>query len=124
MWLPYQATDMMLPDAWTGQLNPRRNHMQDDIASARRRMLKLGGAALAMIPVIALSGKTYAKTNPSMRTALQYQGKPSGNKDCRGCAQFIPGKTADALGGCKLCPGDTEISPQGYCIAWIAAPKK
>ena len=98
--------------------------MADNIESARRRMLKLGGAALAMIPVMAVSGKTYAATNAAMRASFKYQNKPAGDKDCRGCVQFTPGKTAKALGGCKLYPGDTEISPNGYCLAWVAAPKK
>ena len=98
--------------------------MNDDIKSARRRMLKLGGAALAMIPVLVLNGKTYAATNAAMRASFKYQNKPAGDKSCRGCVQFTPGKTAKASGGCKLFPGDTEISPNGYCLAWVAAPKK
>lgn len=98
--------------------------MNDEIESARRRMLKLGGAALAMIPVMVLSGNTLAATNAAMRASFKYQSTPSGDKSCRGCVQFVPGKTAKALGGCKIYPGDTEISPDGYCLAWVAAPKK
>ena len=98
--------------------------MKDNIKSARRRMLKLGGAALAMIPVMALSGRTYAATNAAMRAAFKYQNMPEGAKTCHGCAQFVPGKTAKALGGCKIYAGDTEISPNGYCTAWVATPKK
>ena len=98
--------------------------MKDDITSARRRLLKLGGAALAMIPLAAFIGRTYAATNAAMRTSFKYQNKPEGDKACRGCVQFVPGKTAKALGGCKIYPGDTEISPNGYCTAWVAAPKK
>ncbi len=97
--------------------------MKDNIESARRRILKLGGAALAMIPVIALSGNTYAATNAAMRASLKYQNKPEGGKACRGCVQFVPGKTAKALGGCKIYPGDTQISPNGYCTGWVAAAK-
>ena len=98
--------------------------MKDNIESARRRMLKSGGAALAMIPLMALGGRTYAATNAAIRAAFKYQNKPKGEKACRGCVQFVPGKTAKALGGCKIYPGDTEISPNGYCTAWVAAPKK
>jgi len=98
--------------------------MKDNIKSARRRILKLGGATLAMVPLMALIGRTYAATNAAMRAAFKYQNKPEGDKTCRGCVQFIPGKTAKALGGCKIYPGDTEISPNGYCTAWVAAPKK
>lgn len=85
----------------------------------RRQFLKFGSAALAMIPIMAISGRSEAATNASMRTALKYQAKPEGDKSCATCAQFVPGKTAKDLGGCKALPGDTEISPQGYCIAWV-----
>ena len=47
--------------------------MKDDIKSARRRMLKLAGAALAIVPLTALVGRTYAATNAAMRTAFKYQ---------------------------------------------------
>lgn len=79
----------------------------------RRSMLKLTGAALAMIPVVAFAAK-----NDSMRTAFKYQDTPNGDKKCSDCVQFVPGKTAKDHGGCKAFPGDTEISPNGYCAAF------
>jgi hypothetical protein len=84
----------------------------------RRRFLKMGSAALAMIPVMAASGRTEAASNAALRSSLKYQGKPEGDKNCANCMQFVPGATAKDLGGCRIMPGDTEISPQGYCIAW------
>jgi High potential iron-sulfur protein len=84
----------------------------------RRQFLKIGGAALAMIPVMVISGRADAATNAALRTSLKYQGKPEGDKTCANCTQFVPGASAKDLGGCKIIPGDTEISPQGYCIAW------
>jgi hypothetical protein len=84
----------------------------------RRQFLKFGGAALAMIPVMVVSGRADAATNAALRTALKYQSKPEGDKSCANCLQFVPGASAKALGGCKVIPGDTEISPQGYCTAW------
>jgi hypothetical protein len=84
----------------------------------RRQFLKLGGATLAMIPVIAASGRVDAATNPTMRTSLKYQDKPEGDKSCANCMQFVPGKTPTDLGGCKVMAGDTEISPKGYCMVW------
>jgi High potential iron-sulfur protein len=84
----------------------------------RRQFLKIGGAALAMIPVFVVSGRADAATNATLRTSLKYQGKPEGDKSCANCMQFVPGTSAKVLGGCKVIPGDTEISPQGYCIAW------
>jgi High potential iron-sulfur protein len=84
----------------------------------RRQFLKIGGAVFAMIPVIVASGRADAATNAALRTALKYQDKPEGDKNCASCMQFVPGASAKGLGGCKVIPGDTEISPQGYCAAW------
>ena len=44
----------------------------------RRLFLKIGGAALAMIPVLAVSGRATAATNAALRASLKYQGKPQG----------------------------------------------
>ncbi|HQT30244.1 MAG TPA: high-potential iron-sulfur protein [Thiobacillus sp.] len=91
--------------------------------TSRRQFLKVGAAALAMIPVLVVSGKAMAATNAAMRTSMKYQDKPLGDKSCATCMQFVPGKTAKDLGGCKIFAGDTEISPKGYCVAWVAKPK-
>ena len=85
----------------------------------RRQFLKIGAAALAMIPVMVVSGRADATTNAALRTSLKYQGKPEGDKSCANCMQFVPGASAKDLGGCKVLTGDTEISPQGYCIVWV-----
>jgi hypothetical protein len=97
--------------------------MKENLKPSRRQFLKIGGAAIAMIPVLAVSGKVMASTNAAVRASLKYQDKPNGDKHCATCMQFIPGKTPKDLGGCKLYPGDTEISPNGYCVAWAAKPK-
>jgi len=76
-------------------------------------MLKMGGVALAMIPVVSFAAK-----NDQMRATMKYKDTPEGDKDCTNCSQWVPGKTAKDLGGCKLFPGDTEVSPKGYCVAW------
>jgi hypothetical protein len=85
----------------------------------RRTFLKIGGAAIAVIPLLAISSRAGAATNAAMRSSLKYQNKPEGDKSCSGCMQFVPGKTPKALGQCKAIAGDTEISPQGYCLAWV-----
>ncbi len=90
----------------------------------RRQMLKLSGAALAAIPVLAFTGEAPAATNAAMRAAMKYQDGPSGGKRCGDCLQFIAGKSPNDLGGCKLFAGDTEVSPEGFCVGWVAAPKK
>ena len=86
----------------------------------RRQFIKLGSVAM---PLLVVADQSFAATNASMRSALKYQNTPNGDKDCAGCAHFIPGKTATDPGGCKLMAGDTEISPKGYCTAWTAKPK-
>ena len=97
--------------------------MNEAMKISRRQFLKVGGAAIAMIPVLVVSGKAMAATNAAMRTSMKYQDKPLGDKSCATCMQFVPGKTAKDLGGCKIFAGDTEISPKGYCVAWVAKPK-
>jgi len=97
--------------------------MNEQNNSPRRRFIKLSGMALSVIPLMFIADKSNAATNAGMRTAMKYQDKPNGDKSCSGCQQFVPGKTATALGGCKLFAGDTEISPNGYCIAWVAKAK-
>ncbi len=88
-------------------------------SNSRRRFLKLGGTALAAIPILCASGTALAAKNEAVRASMKYQDHPGPDgKDCSACLQFIAGKTPTALGGCKIYPGDTEISPHGYCIAW------
>ncbi len=82
-------------------------------------MLKIGGAALAAIPVMAFTGTAGAATNAAIRASMKYVDKPNGDKSCANCMQFVPGKTATDLGGCKLFAGDTEIAPNGSCVAWV-----
>lgn len=81
--------------------------------SSRRNLLKASGLALLMIPVVAIAAK-----NDAMRASTKYKDAPDGDKKCADCAQFVPGKTPKDLGGCKIYPGDTEVAPQGSCIAW------
>ncbi len=88
----------------------------------RRQFLKIGGAALAMVPVVVAFGRADAATNKALRASLKYQGKPEGDKKCANCMHFVPGASTKALGGCKLIAGDTEISPQGYCVGWVKKP--
>lgn len=88
-------------------------YMQDHQNHTRRNLIKYGLAALAIIPVVAMAAK-----NDPMRASTKYKDTPEGDKQCSGCAQFVPGASAKDAGGCKIFPGDTEVSPTGYCIAW------
>lgn len=74
---------------------------------SRRKMLKVGGLSLAMIPVVALAAK-----NEGMRTSMKYKDSPEGDKACATCVQFVEPNA------CKIFPGDNEISPKGYCVAY------
>jgi len=80
---------------------------------SRRNMLKMGGMTLALIPIVALAAK-----NDGIRTSMKYKDTPEGDKKCIDCNLFVPGASPTAPGGCKVFPNDTEISPNGYCIAW------
>ena len=80
----------------------------------RRNALKMGAAALAMIPVIALATK-----NDGVRKSLQYQDTPKDGKKCSACTQFVPGKSVKE-NGCKVFPNDTEVSADGWCMAFAA----
>jgi hypothetical protein len=84
---------------------------------SRRNLLKTAGIALALIP-LSLSRTACAKTNPALRAQLKYKDTPQGNMTCTSCLEFVPGKTDKDLGGCKVIPGDDEISPNGYCTSW------
>lgn len=90
--------------------------------SSRRIWLKVAATAAVAAPFAALSSSAWATKNDALRSALKYQDKPSGASDCSGCLQFVPGKTAKGLGSCKVIPNDTEISPTGYCTAWVKKP--
>ncbi len=105
--------------SWDG-LKMKKN----DDQKSRRVFLKLGGAALASaaVPLMLVSAPASAATNAAMRSALKYQDKPLAEKSCASCLQFVPGASAKGPGTCKVMPGDTEISPQGYCTAWTKKP--
>ena len=93
-----------------------------DAPIPRRRFVMLSTAALAG-GLLAARG-AQAQTNAALRNALKYQDQPKGEQRCNNCLHWVPGANPTARGGCKVIPGDTQISPQGWCTAWVAAPKK
>ena len=81
----------------------------DDCKLSRRTVLRrvalLAGAALTA---------TVVRNNDALaqaKEAMKYQDKPSGDKQCSNCLQFV------APNGCKVVDG--TVSPSGYCIAWV-----
>ena|SRR5215510_4288501 len=98
--------------------------MENDLKVTRRWILKIG-AALATIPVVAISGEARAAQNAALRAALKYQDKPGKDgQKCDTCIHWVAGKTATSKGSCKIIQNDDEISPEGWCVGWVAAPKK
>lgn len=77
---------------------------------SRRRLLRsmvlLTGASLTA----GLGADRALAQQKVSKESMKYQDKPSGEKQCSNCAQFV------APGSCKVVDG--TISPQGYCLAW------
>jgi len=114
--------------AWASRLvissERKGRSMQDDPKLTRRSLLKIG-AALATIPAVAITSKAWAAPNAAMRDALKYQDNPGKDgQKCSACMHWVPGKTPIAKGACKIIPNDDQINPEGWCLAWVAAPKK
>lgn len=84
----------------------------------RRAWLKRASLALASIPIVVYSELAAARTNEPLRAQLGYQDTPKGDKSCANCLEFIPGSASADAGGCKVIPGDDQISPNGYCTLW------
>jgi len=84
----------------------------------RRKWMKSISGALILAPLFFLPRQASAKINESLRVQFKYQNTPKENMSCASCLEFLPGKTNKDLGGCKILPGDDEISPDGYCTGW------
>jgi anaerobic selenocysteine-containing dehydrogenase len=85
---------------------------------SRRVWLKLASGAALAAPLAALPLRAQAAKNEALRKALNYQDQPKGEQQCSNCMHWVPGKSPTELGGCKVIPGDTEISPKGWSTAW------
>ena len=92
--------------------------MTAKINPTRRGFLRIFGIAVVAAPLAVATQTAAAATNVAAREKFKYQDGPSGDFNCANCLDFIPGKTATALGGCNKFPGDDEISPNAYCTAW------
>jgi hypothetical protein len=68
----------------------------------------------SLVPLAGLTLNASAAKNDAIRKALKYQDTPNAGKDCATCIQFVPDKK-----GCKIMPGDDEISATGWCSAYI-----
>jgi len=86
---------------------------------SRRRLLAVAAGALTVAPVVFMSREAFAATNDALRKALQYQDSPKGADKCMLCVQFIPGKSPTDKGMCKAITNDDQISPTGWCAAFV-----
>ena len=91
--------------------------------SPRRVWLKAATGAAVAAPLVFFTRQALAAKNDALRGSLKYQATPSDKKSCSNCMQFVPGKTPKDNGGCKIIPGDTEIAPNAYCVAWVELKK-
>ena len=68
------------------------------------------------------SSKASAADNKLAKSIVQYTDAGTvKDMDCDDCIQFIPGKTPDLLGTCKVVEG--EINPHGHCLAFSPKPR-
>jgi hypothetical protein len=90
---------------------------------SRRKVIKAGMTALAAVPLVGLTEQAFATQNTPVRTALKFQDHPNGDKRCLVCINFIPNKDKpnndDAVNGCKMYPGDTEICSHCFCLGFV-----
>lgn len=82
---------------------------------SRRKIIKF----MVLGTTVPFAFTSRAQAAKASKEAMQYRDKPNGEKQCSNCMQFIPGKTPEASGECKVVEGN--ISPQGWCTAY--APK-
>lgn len=100
--------------------------MVDQTKHSRRNVIKLGVTALAVAPLVGYSTQSLAAQNAAVRGALKFQTSPNGEKQCSKCVNFLVNKDKptndEAINGCKLYPGDTEICPHCYCVGFVQKP--
>lgn len=98
-------------------------HDGTNVNKSRRHALRslavLGATAAAPAMLLADAAPAYACNGTTPKSQMQYQSTPKGNHDCKNCQLYCPGKTAKAMGTCKLVKG--SISPKGWCVAWTPA---
>jgi anaerobic selenocysteine-containing dehydrogenase len=95
--------------------------MNSKTIKLKRRQILKGGVLAIGAAIAGVSATKRALAQPAAKaakSAFQYQDKPKDGKKCANCSLYIPG----AKGQCKVVEGD--ISPEGWCLAYVEAPKK
>ena len=82
----------------------------------RRRFLE----SAVVLPLLtgALTAAAGADGSKASKDSMHYQSSPNGGMQCSGCKFFMPGQDAKSDGTCKIVDG--AISPNGYCMAYVA----
>lgn len=81
------------------------------------RRIVLRGTLATGVTLLLGTRTTLAETAPVAKLSkaiARYQTEPSGEQRCAGCAHFV------APNACRVVEGD--ISPDGWCTLWLAAP--
>ena len=83
---------------------------------SRRQIIKFMalGATVPIVNVSSLIGQ--AQAAKAAKEVTEYRDEPNGEEQCSKCMQFIPGKTPEANGECRVVEG--SISPHGWCSAY------
>jgi hypothetical protein len=87
--------------------------MKSNRRTALKKLALLGSiGAWALAPASAQTKAT--------KQAMQYQDQPKNGQECDTCMHFLPAAKPGAPGGCKVVEG--EISPKGWCAAYVKKP--
>ena len=91
--------------------------MRDERTDFNRRTF-LG--SVVVLPLLAgmAPAAALADGSKASKDSMHYQTSPNGSMQCSGCKFFIPGQDAKSDGTCKIVDG--AISPNGYCMAYVA----
>jgi hypothetical protein len=91
---------------------------------SRRRAVRSGLVAVASVGVAPWAlHRAWAGPAKLLKSAVKYVDVSADEgKDCDDCSQFVPGRTANGPGTCKLVDG--EINPHGHCIAFSPKLKR
>ena len=89
--------------------------MDDNPKPTRRSVLKAAALfAGAALTANRFSIKDALAQQKASKQSMKYQDKPNGSQECDNCLQFEPPNR------CKVV--ECDISPKGYCIAWVKKP--
>ena len=81
---------------------------------SRRKIIKFMALGATVSFMNSLIGQ--AQAAKASKGSMRYRDEPNGKEHCSNCMQFIPGKTPEANGECKVVEG--SISPNGWCAAY------